>query len=991
MSTEHPAGQAFVAARMIRRLSLPVILFWVALTVVLNIVAPQLQEVARTHSVSSSPRDAPSLTAMKRIGKDFQQFNSDTTAMVVLEGNDTLGNDAHRFYDTLIAKLSEDKAHVEHIENFWGDTLTAAGSQSTDGKAAYVQLNLAGDQGSSRANESVAAVQRIVASVPAPPGTKAFVTGPGPNNADRVIYGDRSLEKLTGITIAVIAIMLLLAYRSFLTVLFTLVTVGIELLALRGVIAALAFHDVIVLSTFAVNVLVALSIAASTDYIVFLVGRYQEARTAGEGREAAYYIMFRGTAHVVLGSGLTVAGAVYCLSFTRLPYFNTLAASCCISLVVVILASLTLAPAMIAVAGRSGAFDPRRKTTTRRWRRIGTVVVRWPRPVLFGTLLISMIGLLALPGYQTSYNERRYLPEDTPSNLGYSASDRHFPQARMEPELLMIETDHDLRTPADMLLLDRIAKGVFHLPGVARVQSVTRPLGAPIDHSSIPFHISMQGAETIQNLRYLKDRVADMTKMTDELQHMIDVTERMQDLTRQLTVVTHDINIRGKQMQANTTELRDHIADFDDVWRPIRNYFYWERHCFDIPVCWSMRSLFDAMDGVDKLSEDVGNLVDDLGRLDTLTPQMLAQFAPLIATMKTVKGLTQTMTSTFSGFVTQMDDMTRNVTTMGRVFDATKNDDLFYLPPEAFENPDFQRGLKLFLSPDARSARFVITHKGNPETAEGISHVDRIMQAADEAVKGTPLDGANIYLSGTASTYKDIQEGSRYDLMIAVVASLCLIFLIMLAITRSAVAAVVIIGTVTLSLGSAFGLSVLIWQHILHMPLHWLVLVMAVIVMLAVGSDYNLLLVARLQEEIGAGLKTGMIRSMASTGRVVTTAGLVFAFTMGSMVTSDLLVVGQIGTTIMIGLLFDTLVVRSFMTPAVATLLGRWFWWPRRVETHAAPRLARTSATADRQPPTTFRPRRARLNGREWPRRQVEFATASDHQIDPRGNRLAEH
>lgn len=87
----------------------------------------------------------------------------------------------------------------------------------------------------------------------------------------------------------------------------------------------------------------------------------------------------------------------------------------------------------------------------------------------------------------------------------------------------------------------------------------------------------------------------------------------------------------------------------------------------------------------------------------------------------------------------------------------------------------------------------------------------------------------------------------------------------MLGITRSVVASAVIVGTVALSLGSAFGLSVLIWQHILHMPLHWLVLPMAIIVMLAVGSDYNLLLIARFQEEIRAGLKTGMIRAMAGT------------------------------------------------------------------------------------------------------------------------------
>jgi RND superfamily putative drug exporter len=67
------------------------------------------------------------------------------------------------------------------------------------------------------------------------------------------------------------------------------------------------------------------------------------------------------------------------------------------------------------------------------------------------------------------------------------------------------------------------------------------------------------------------------------------------------------------------------------------------------------------------------------------------------------------------------------------------------------------------------------------------------------------------------------------------------------------------------------------------------------------------------------------------SGGVVTAAGLVFAVTMASMVTSDLVVIGQIGTTIGLGLLFDTLVVRSLMTPSIAAVLGRWFWWPLRV------------------------------------------------------------
>ena len=145
-----------------------------------------------------------------------------------------------------------------------------------------------------------------------------------------------------------------------------------------------------------------------------------------------------------------------------------------------------------------------------------------------------------------------------------------------------------------------------------------------------------------------------------------------------------------------------------------------------------------------------------------------------------------------------------------------------------------------------------------------------------------------------------------------------------------------------ISLGASFGLSVLVWQYLLGIQIHWVVLAMSVIVLLAVGSDYNLLLVSRMKEEIGAGINTGIIRAMGGTGKVVTTAGLVFAFTMGSMVVSDLLSIGQVGTTIGMGLLFDTLIVRAFMTPSIAALLGRWFWWPLRVRPRPASSLLRS-------------------------------------------------
>jgi RND superfamily putative drug exporter len=316
---------------------------------------------------------------------------------------------------------------------------------------------------------------------------------------------------------------------------------------------------------------------------------------------------------------------------------------------------------------------------------------------------------------------------------------------------------------------------------------------------------------------------------------------------------------------------------------------------------------------------------------------MVAIMPAMIQSMRDQK---QMMLNQYQSQKTQQDQTMAsqdNSTAMGEAFDAAKNDDSFYLPPEAFDNADFKRGIKLFLSPDGHAVRFTIIHQGDPLTQEGTSRIAPLKTAAEDAIKGTPLEGSSIYLGGSAAMYNDMQEGADYDLLIAAVAALILIFIIMVVLTRAVVAAAVIVGTVVLSLGASFGLSVLLWQHVIGIPLHWMVLPLSVIVLLAVGADYNLLLVSRMKEEIHAGLHTGTIRAMVGTGSVVTSAGLVFAFTMASMAVSQFTTIGQVGTTIGLGLLFDTLVIRSFMTPSLATLLGKWFWWPQRVRPRPVP------------------------------------------------------
>jgi RND superfamily putative drug exporter len=468
-------------AKWIRRLAAPIVIFWIAIIAILNVTVPQLEVVGQMRSVSMSPDEAPSVIAMKRVGQVFEEFKSDSSAMIVLEGEQRLGADAHRFYNDLVAKLEADTKYVEHVQDFWGDPLTEAGAQSTDGKATYVQVYLAGNQGEALANESVADVQKLVAGLTPPPGVKVYVTGGSALAADQQMAGDRSVKIIEFATFGVIILMLLLVYRSITTVLIVLVMVFLTLSASRGAVAFLGYHDLIGLSTFATNLLVTLAIAASTDYAIFLIGRYQEARTVGEDRESAYYTMFHGTAHVVLASGMTIAGATFCLSFTRLPYFQSLGVPLAVGMSVAVFVALTLGPSVITVASRFGLLEPKRAMRIRGWRRLGAAIVRWPAPILLATVALSLVGLLTLPGYQPNYNDRNYIPPDLPANAGFAAAERHFSVARMNPELLLIEGDRDLRNAADFLVIDKIAKAVFDVPGIGSVQAITRPSTAAVD------------------------------------------------------------------------------------------------------------------------------------------------------------------------------------------------------------------------------------------------------------------------------------------------------------------------------------------------------------------------------------------------------------------------------------------------------------------------------------------------------------------------------
>ncbi|KRD07927.1 hypothetical protein ASE48_10980 [Mycobacterium sp. Root265] len=915
-------------ARTVRVLAVPIIIFWGLLAVSTNTFIPQVERVAEQLAGSMIPGYAPSQVAMMRIGAKFQESTSTSLAMLVLEADRPLDDGDHRYYDDLVGRLKQDPDHVQYVMDLWGKPITAAGAQSVDGKATFVLLRLAGNTGQIQANESVQAVRDVIAHDAPPPGLTVYVSGAAPLAADTLSIANSSLNNITILTIALIVVMLLVVYRSPATLLVPLISVLIQMLVAKGIIATLGHIGFIPLSSFAVNIVVALTLGAGTDYGIFLLGRYQEARQAGESREQAYYTAYRSVAPVIIGSGLTIAGACYCLSLARLDYFHTMGPAVAISMLFTIASALTLAPAILTLGSLFGLFDPRRAARSRLYRRIGTSVVRWPKPIFVASCAVVMVGAIFVPTYRVSYDDRAYQPSTASANLGFAASNRHFSESKLFSEMLMIESDHDMRNSADFISLDRVAKSLIRLPGVAMVQSITRPLGRPLEHATIPYLFTTQGSGSGQQLPFNEQQNENTDKQAAIQTRSIEVLAQVLDLTQKMSDELHSTVLTLENVEQVTADMNQGIANLDDFLRPLRNYFYWEPHCFDIPACWAMRSLFDALDGIDSLETEITNAVASLEAVDKLLPQLIAQLERM---MEDTRALQVVITNSYGPAhlqSTQTDQTFGDLINVGNDFDRSRSDDFFYIPREAFDNEDVKTGMQLMMSPDGQAARFIITHEGNAMGPEGIEHVEAFPEAVKAALKETSLAGAKIYIGGAGSNNKDIKQYATSDLLIVAIAAFVLIFLIMLYLTRSLIAALVIPGTVAFSYAGAFGLSVLFWQHLVGLSLHWLVLPLTFIILVAVGSDYNLLLISRVKEETGAGLNTGLIRALGSTGGVVTSAGLVFAFTMLAMLVGDLRTIGQLGSTVCIGLLLDTLVVRSFIVPCMMRLLGPWFWWP---------------------------------------------------------------
>jgi RND superfamily putative drug exporter len=964
--------------RVVVRAPWLVITGWIALVVVLSVAFPALTKVVEGQTMQPLPPQA--MAATEQMAKDFHESNQNIVVVVMTDehGLKPADNDTYR---ALADKLRSDTADVSGVQDIISTPALRQLMVSHDNKAFYMAVTLKAPPGSPQSSQAYQRIVQIVKQSTAGSALTAHVTGQAAIVGDMSIVTAHDMHLIEIATALMVLVILLVIYRRPVTVLLPLITIGISVGSAQGVVSALTQIGLSV-SAITIVLMTAMIVGAGTDYAVFLISRYHEYIRSGMDSDVAVQRALSSIGKVIGASAATVAVTFLGMIFTRLPAFTSVGPALAVSIAVAFVAAVTLLPAVLVLTGRRGWIAPRRPLTDRLWQRSAIHIVRRPK----AHLVVSLTVLIALGAcalfMNPTYNDRLQLPGAAESNLGYSAMAAHFSTSSLLPEYIYIHSPHDLRTPQALADMEQMAQRVAQLPNVAVVRGVTRPTGQPLDQTKVSYQAGEVGSKLEDASSQINSKTSDLDALSGGAHQLAtslaDVRDQVNGASRSMTAMTATLSqvqnqLAGPQMTQLLGMIRTY-ANSVSVNQPAINgvvnssaamldVLNNSPQCDADPVCSDGRAqlqqlaaagtgqtvasaqrVLSSVQRVSALMQSAGASLRSAGITSPAGAQ--AKIAQMQQGADALADGSQRLAQGVQILVDQTKKMGLGLNQAADLLLSIKHDASqpsmagMYVPPQVLTTNDFKNAAKLFISPDGHSARYMVETKLDPFSTQAMDQVQTILDTARGAQPNTTLSDATISMVGTTPMYSAIRNNFDHDLRLIIVLTLVVVFLILVALLHAIVAPLYLIASVVVSYLSALGLGVAFFQFICHQQIYWNVPAMAFIVLVAVGADYNLLLITRIREEARNGIRSGIIRAVHSTGGVITSAGIIFAASMFGLMFGSISTMVQIGFIIGAGLLIDTFVVRTITVPALAALIGQANWWPAKSRKTAPGRKA---------------------------------------------------
>jgi RND superfamily putative drug exporter len=922
---------------VVQRWPWAVIGFWIALAAVLSVTIPPLTEMASKRPVPILPNDAPVLVTTRQISQAFNQSGSENenVLLVVLTDDNGLNPSDLSTYRTLADNLRPDTRDIVMLQDFVHTPALREAMTSKDHKAWYLPMVLAGGVGTPELHKGFGRVADIVKQSVAGTTLTSNLTGPAATGDDLMYIGIRDMHVIEAAVVIMVLIILFVIYRNPLTMMLPLITIGVSVGVAQSIVAGIAELGLGV-SSQTITLMTTMMAGAGIDYAVFLISRYHDYLRLGMDSDQAVVRALTSIGKVIAGSAATVSITFLGMVFTHLGAFRNVGPALACSIAVALLAAVTFLPALMVLAGRRGWIKPRRDLTTQFWRRSGIRIVRRPVSHLIGSLTVLLILAGCAMFARFNYDDSKTLPHSVESSVGYTTLAEHFPLNATIPEYLVVQSSQDLRKPPALVDLKQMEQRVGQLPDIAAIHGAPVPTAKSADKKSTDKKSADDsvtigsskgstdkgdkgdksdggGADGFPNVASLLYSVASTGTSTPDMglppelaalapptapAKPVDDTATFVSTVRALGfAMSLDVAEIANTVDASPVTVLDVVAITTRDGGALKKMSDFAEKLENFP---DAETIEVASRNVRQILDDASNDLRVLGNDDTGEKQRTAQ--------------TQQDAHNYADAIHQMIDGVKDL-----------------IKQTEHTAGGLNSALTAFISPDGHTARYLVQTKLNPYGTDAMDQIHGIIDAARGPHPDAMFKEASISASGVTAMLRDTRAYYGQDINLIIVMTILIVFLILVAILRAVVAPLYLIASVVISYLSALGVGVIVFQFILGQDLTWSIPGLTFIVLVAMGADYNLLLISRLREESPHGLRSGVIRTVGSTGGVITAAGVIFAASTFGMLFASISTLVQAGFIIGTGLLLDTFLVRTITVPAIAVLAGKANWWPSRL------------------------------------------------------------
>ncbi|WP_194166527.1 RND family transporter [Mycolicibacterium sp. P9-22] len=1004
--------------RMIVRHPVLVIATWLVIAGSLFAAIPPLAVVAQRNPPDFLPADSPTIAAGQQMKVAFNEAGATNLVAVILVNENGLTDQDEDTYRKIVENLRARTDIVVSMQDFISIKEIRPAMSSKDGKAWNLPVSLNGTMGTGPGQKAYREAVKIIDETTAGTTLTPSIVGAAATMEDVTDIALRDQLLIEVSTVVTVLLILIIVYRNLVAMVIPLLSIGICLAVAQQVVAGLGLLG-LGLAPQTIVLITGMMVGAGVDYAVFLFSRYQEHLRGGMATDAAIVAALVSIGEVIAGSAGTVAITFLALSFATLSVFSTVGPALAVTIFIGFLGSITLLPAFIVLAGRRGWVNPRKDITGPMWRRMGVSIVRRPKLNLFGSLvvLMALAGCALLVDF--NYDDRKNLPTDSESNQSYETMNAHFPASASIQQFIVVHSDtQDLRSPRALADMEQMANRISQLPDIAAVRGITRPNGEMLTEARATHQAGEVGDKLGEATNLIDENDSRLTQLSegahalasalDQIRDqvvgsadglrtiLLALAETQQEFGGAETLRSIDVNarmidlLRGmgraaggglEQVVLNTTWMQPMVAllnaspicTLDPACKAVRTDMSRILTAYDDGTIQQLYELSKQLENTqpgDNAARSVTGVTDNLEQALTAAEEIglddpasvNTRMNELVDGMNKLADSSALLAQGVQLLVDQTRQMGGGLSQASDFLLAMKRDAAdpsmsgFYIPPQILTRPEFEKAAKLFISEDGHTARYMVQTALDPFGAAAMDQVDDIITAAESSRPNTTLADADIQMVGGSVVQNEIRGYYNSDIRYIVLVTLIVVFLILAMLLRAIVAPLYLMLSVVLSYMSALGIAVVFFQIILDQPIFWNTPGFTFLVLVAVGADYNLLLISRIREEAHRGTKVAVIRTIGATGGVITSAGLIFAASMLAMTVSSIAAIVQLGFIIGVGLLLDTFIVRTITVPALAVMLGEKNWWPSVVPSDLKRRLpfGKRGSTADETKPMTF-------------------------------------